>query len=598
MSKKSLNISSSCPADGLPTAKRALYMQAMAQGRYHEVAQGILEILGHFNETPYTSFGGSDLARIDEFVLITFMVMTDPKFKPTKQDSTVLVSLSHVFAHLVATSSYETTTPVLMQIYRGGGDNFERSLFMNNVNVHLPISQTPFFDIDPYLASVWFNAYTQTNSDTTPVKQKNLLNHYANMDERWVPPYSDVSCPYFGVSYFAQSCTRKVKGIMNAAIKERLVAEIKNNPDPKSVAIISAKWHRNHAVYKSNAPLVDQLKGHYKTTLVHIGNDRPPNLVTEGFDKVCDAFFRGDKLVLPPEVMNNDFQFVFFPDIGMNAESIWLANARMAPIQAMGYGHPDTAGDGSNIDYFIGGEVEKDCQDSYSEQLVLLPGLATVPAWPTYERKHNWVNETPVKINCIWGPDKHNTCMLQGLAQISKLATVEHEWHFYPSPAINRYACFVPFKKEIMRLLPNAVFHGDLHYMDYMESAEKGDFTVNSFPFGGFNTVVESLFLGLPVVSLEGSRFYNIAGPHLIRQVGMPELATTDPNKFVKECVDMINDSDVRQHYREELAELDLKKLLFEDVGDYFKRAVDYLIANHPIDRVDPILVGELNAEA
>jgi hypothetical protein len=45
----------------------------------------------------------------------------------------------------------------------------------------------------------------------------------------------------------------------------------------------------------------------------------------------------------------------------------------------------------------------------------------------------------------------------------------------------------------------------------------------------------------------------------------------------------MINDKDYRGGKRKELAEMNIKELLFCDPGDSFKRAIDYIIANHPI---------------
>lgn len=595
MAKKNLNIMPNSPEDGLPIVKRERYMAAMGKGDYHTVAQAIVQVLTFFDQTHYVEYGGSDQSRINEFVLTVFMVMTDTKFKPSKQDGYLLVGYSHVFAHIVASSVYQTTNPVLLQILSDGQDNFQRALFMCNSMCPINIDQKAFFDIDPHLASIWFNVYVMTNSNSTPVKQKNLLKIYQEMDERWEPPYPNISGVYFTVTYFAQEFARRCKGIMNNGIKSRINVDIVNKPNPKSIAIATSKWHRNHAVYKSASPLVNQLKGHYKTTFIHLGEHTPKDLMTEGFDQVCHVKFKDDKLILPPSVQNNDFQLVYYPDIGMSHESIWLSNLRLAPIQAVGYGHPDTTGDNNCIDYFIGGDCEKDCKDYYSEQMILLPGLAQAPAWPSYERKYNWVNEEPVKINCIWGPDKYNYCMLQGLAEISKQAKTDHVWHFYPSPAINRYAAFIPFHSEVKRILPNSVIHGDLHYAKYMEESEKGDFAVNSFPFGGYNTIVESFYLGLPVVTLEGHRFYNQAASHLLRTVGMPELTTTDPNKFVSKCVEMIDDKVVRSEYRKELTGMNLKHVLFENIGDDFKKAIDYIIANHPIKRGDPILIGELN---
>jgi hypothetical protein len=59
----------------------------------------------------------------------------------------------------------------------------------------------------------------------------------------------------------------------------------------------------------------------------------------------------------------------------------------------------------------------------------------------------------------------------------------------------------------------------------------------------------------------------------------------------------MIDDEVYRSEYRRELAGLDLKKVLFNDTGGYFLKAVDYMLENK-LERGNPILIGELNDEA
>ena len=116
-----------------------------------------------------------------------------------------------------------------------------------------------------------------------------------------------------------------------------------------------------------------------------------------------------------------------------------------------------------------------------------------------------------------------------------------------------------------------------------MENAEQHDFSLNSFPFGGYNTVVESLYLGLPMVTLDGGRFYNRAAGYLLNQIGMPELIASTPGEYVNIATELILDRAKLQQCRTALAEMDLKAKLFTLDGDYFKQAVDHIIANHPI---------------
>ena len=70
---------------------------------------------------------------------------------------------------------------------------------------------------------------------------------------------------------------------------------------------------------------------------------------------------------------------IFYPDIGMTPGSYFLAFARLAPVQATGWGHPDTTGL-DTLDYFISTTKFEppNAQKYYTERLVELP---RIPCW-------------------------------------------------------------------------------------------------------------------------------------------------------------------------------------------------------------------------
>jgi predicted O-linked N-acetylglucosamine transferase (SPINDLY family) len=289
----------------------------------------------------------------------------------------------------------------------------------------------------------------------------------------------------------------------------------------------------------------------------------------------------------------------------MTDESIWMSTMRIAPIQAVGYGHPDTTGDNNEIDYFVGGDVEKDSTDQYSETMVLLPGLAQEPAWPTAPRQNNYLDDGIVRVNCVWGPDKYNYTLLTVLAEINArvnqvyqedfhdsteehevadIRTLNHEFHFFASPGANRYAALPPFINEVRKILPNVVTHTQQEYYDYMVNAEMHDFSLNSFPFGCYNVLIESLYMGLPFLSLVGDRFYNRAGMYLNDQIGMEENNFDIPSDLVDKAVTLITDPSELKRQREQLASIDLKDKLFTLKGNHFLEAVEYMFDNHPFN--------------
>jgi hypothetical protein len=577
------------PAIDLPAMYRAI------ADRDSRVWDAFLEYMSFFETNHYGQFGVECIKAINTFVQAVYSAMAVEGFNPSGPQAAKMIQMQHVFHHLVASSCYQNND-ALLDVNLSMQGNVPRILFLMNPRCEIQLDQSKFFDLDPGLTSLWYQAYMHGLSSPTELIQKNMYRHLECMDERWMPMSHVVSGLYFGCTYHNPDAAPRVKRIINAAVKKRIEGNyppIINRPDPNSIAIITNKWHRNHAVYKSAGTLVEQLKGKYKLTLVWTGpkNRMPPTLVRDGFDKIVNCHFMPDgQMAIPPEVMENDFQLAYFPDIGMTDESIWMSNMRIAPIQAVGYGHPDTTGEGNEIDYFIGGDVEKHSTSAYSETMVLLPGLAQEPSRPTAERKNNYKDDGVVRVNCVWGPDKYNFSLLQMLKGINikveqRAPGTKFEFHFFGSPGMNRYAALPPFARDIRKLLPNVILHTTQEYYDYMENAEMHDFSLNSFPFGCYNVLIESLYMGLPFLTLVGERFYSRAGMWLNEQVGMQQNNFTDVNQLVDKAAWLITEPEALRAQREHLAAVDLEERLFTPKGNHFLEAVEYILANHPFDK-------------
>lgn len=588
------------PSVSVPTINVPGMLKAIANDDQVVWAE-FLSFLHFFELHHYIKFGNDAIRNLNDFCTCFTAAVSRESLFPSDFHGPKLIQMGHIIQHVFASSSYKDTD-VSLDMSIGIKNNLGKLLALQNPRCAIQIDQKKLFDADPTLASLWFLTYMMGLSSPTSKIQKNYFRHLAAMDDRFTPPHHSVSGIYFGCTYHNQDAARRVKSIINKGIKAKGNAPvIVNEPDPKSILIVSERWHRNHAIYKSAGPLVEQLKDDYKLTLLWTKpkEKMPPTAVTEYFDKVINCYFmQNGELVLPKEVLNNDFQLVYFPDIGMSDESIWLSNLRMAPIQAVGYGHPDTTGDNNEIDYFICGDVERDADAAYSEARVCIPGLAQHPAWPTAERQNNYIDDGVVRVNCVWGPDKYNYTLLTVLAEINKAVLrinpeTTHEFHFFGSPGMNRYAALPPFVKEVHNLLPNAHVHSQWEYYDYMREAEKHDFALNSFPFGCYNVLVESLWMGLPFLTLVGNRFYNRAGMWLNEQVGLDENNFSAPQAFIAKAAELITNPDELKRQREHLASIDLKDRLFALKGAHFKDAIDYIISNHPFTETK--VIGEIN---
>src|SRR4029079_9382312 len=78
-----------------------------------------------------------------------------------------------------------------------------------------------------------------------------------------------------------------------------------------------------------------------------------------------------------------DLDVLVYPQLGMDGRDATLAALRLAPLQCVAWGHPETTGS-ATIDAFISvADMEPaDAATHYCERLVRLPGIGTRYARP------------------------------------------------------------------------------------------------------------------------------------------------------------------------------------------------------------------------
>ncbi len=577
------------PSKQLPQINASKLYQLFLQGKYDKVCEAIIRVLDFFEIHNYQDLDSEAVSNINNFVSAVFALMSNPVFKiPTDKYGIILVSKAHIFANLVRSSAYRTTDSLLAHILCHPG-NFVKLLFLYTArnSIHIPVKQ--LFDTNVRYASMWYFTYIlPTIGRITPSAHTNLQRHIRDMDDRYTLSDHRLTPLYFASTYLndEDGADKRVKEILNREA-QKITARIKvtNTPRRDSIALVTAKWFENSAVYKSSAPLIERLRERYKLTLIHVGDKRPKTLITGMFDKVHYLQFDKQGVLKTDPIEGNDFQLAYFSDIGMNDESVWLSNFRWAPIQVTSYGHPVSTF-GGKIDYFIAGsdsEVHEDLRANYSERVVLIPGIGAHPTWPNYKATFPEKRSKKMIVNCVWGPDKYTWPMMQFLQNIAEESHHPVEFQFFCSKGVHRYQGFLPFKAEVKALLTDmARVHADKEYFEYMEEAEYADFALNSWPFGGYNTVVEALYLHKPVVTLEGKKFYNKAGACLLRKVGFGDLVAQTMDQFTELTLRMLNDPDFLREKQEHLRDINLQEILFAtDEPAYFEKAIEYLIDNH-----------------
>ncbi|MBN1910350.1 MAG: hypothetical protein JW818_11465 [Pirellulales bacterium] len=560
------------------------------QKRFGEVAKIFLKVLGHFEKNNYEDVSFQLQARIDKFVEVFLYILTKPDFGILNELAPVLISHNHIITNLVAISSFRTTDPQIRILMNQAG-NLVKLLMLYSPQNSVRLETERLFQADPYLASLWYMlSPVAQDGHTTETAWKNLSEHVRAMDENFVVPDERIAPIYFLSTYWNPDNDHLVKGELNRKIRRQLEGfRITNRPDPNHVAILTEKWFPASAVYKSSYPFIAELAKKRRLTLIHFGPMRK-DLDTSLFDEVRNVTVRKGTLDMQGQV-SNDYQVAYYPDIGMNPESIWLSNLRLAPIQVMGYGHPVSTF-GSRIDYFIGGadvEIAADARRNYSERLVLIPGIGAHPVYPDYVPQRPVRTSDLIWINCSWGYAKFNYPMIRNLQEIRRRVSRPIRFQFFPSWSVSNYNAMCPFRQQAYEALGDAVLVvGNQPYQGYMQLMERAHLSVDSFPFGGYNTIVDSLHLARPVVTYEGNRFYNRAASALLRRIGLGELIAGNDEEYIERTVRLIEDDDYREELTTRLASMNLRERIFDTAEpEAFVRAIDYLIDQDEVLKQD-----------
>jgi protein O-GlcNAc transferase len=262
---------------------------------------------------------------------------------------------------------------------------------------------------------------------------------------------------------------------------------------------------------------------------------------------------------------------LFYADIGMEQMTYSLAHQRLAPVQCVTWGHPDTTGI-PTVDYFLSSELlePENAQEHYSEKLVQLRSLPTC-----YSR---------VRFD---GPKKPR--------EVFGLAATDH-LYLCPQSLFKIHPEFDPLLGEILRRDPQGrvvLFRGSYDpwtdrlaarlqrtlpdvadriqflprqsFADYLNLLLLADVLLDTPHFSGGNTTFDAFGLNLPVVTLPGLLMRGRQTLACYRKMGLLDCVAQTSQDYVDLAVRLAQDADYRAAMRTKIAER--SDVLFDDTA-------------------------------
>jgi hypothetical protein len=389
-----------------------------------------------------------------------------------------------------------------------------------------------------------------------------------------------------------------------ASSRRDKLAAVPRQPAPptsmEATAVVLSKFNEGSAVQRCMASLVEPMR---------TGGARPCVLLEPGsvVDRAVPAEWRNGPRPLElldgasPDglleaaraIRAGRSDFLFYPEVGLTLATRWLATQRLARVQAAGYGHPVTTGSDA-IDYFVGGASVEPPDASYRERLVLLPGLgvtSTAPPAPSGPRARP-VDARPAMIVSLASYNKLTPALLDAWNAILRAAGQGAELHLVPGLPDARV------ERVASAMAPHltcgdVVLTPSMPRQGCIDLLAEADVYLDSFPFGGYNTLVEALASGCPVVTLEGRTAPGRFGAALVRALDLPEwLVAATPEAYVRAATRLATDTGARADIRAMLSrERVLATICRDDMGAHFAAAVEWMRRAGPRRPGPPVYV-------
>jgi protein O-GlcNAc transferase len=341
------------------------------------------------------------------------------------------------------------------------------------------------------------------------------------------------------------------------------------------VGVVSA-FFRRHPVWNLLIKgWIGQLdRKRFKVFCYHIGTGRDAQ--TDIAATICDRFVHRDLTVEKwrQEILADAPHVLIYPGQLMDRISVQLAGQRLAPVQCNSWGHPETSGM-STLDYFLGSDLMEppDAQQHYTEKLVRLPNLSIY-----YEPTDM---EVPNMSRGELGLRSDATVFWSGQSLFKYLPQFDLVFPSIAKEASNCQFVFIQFegaariselfKERLDRAFAAfglcaagyCVFLPRISPEQFVGAIGQCDVVLDSLPWSGGNSTLESLSHNLPIVTMESGLMRGRHSAAILRMMGITETITDTVEDYIATAVRVANDPNERRALSRRVA--DNKRRLYRD---------------------------------
>jgi predicted O-linked N-acetylglucosamine transferase (SPINDLY family) len=284
-------------------------------------------------------------------------------------------------------------------------------------------------------------------------------------------------------------------------------------------------------------------------------------------------------------ILDHEIDVLIYPEIGMDSMAARLANLRLAPIQASTWGHPETSGL-PTMDYSISAAdfEPDDARQNYSEQLVVLPHMSCCYepleiSAEDLDLSTLGIDKTRPLLICPGTPFKYSPQHDWIYAEIAKKVG-QCQLLFFQYPIDGLYRQFTGrletvFSDAGLRLRDFAIEIPWLKKPHFNSLMRQAHVYLDTIGFSGFNTAMQAVECGLPIVTLDGRYLRGRLASGVLKRMGVMGTVASTEMEYVALAVKLAQDSSLRLALRARIEQS--RHLLFNDFAPI--RALEEFLA-------------------
>tara|TARA_Y100000992_G_scaffold254025_1_gene186809 strand:- start:81 stop:1748 length:1668 start_codon:yes stop_codon:yes gene_type:complete len=337
----------------------------------------------------------------------------------------------------------------------------------------------------------------------------------------------------------------------------------------KRIGFFSTNF-RNHAVMKFLIETIKDLnKNDFETIAFNFTNPRFHDQVTEelknNFTNWHDIHNLDD--IATVNLIRKNKINILFDLVGYSGGTrLELFKYRSAPIQISWLGYTNSTGL-DEMDYIIADPYVLDNNNYYSEKVLMMPEI-----WSSH-----LTLDKEIKINGL--PFKKNGFITFG--SFNNFAKISNEVIILWSQLLKKTKSKLilksssplhetgsnnildRFKAEGVDLNNVKILDRTDSYKKHLECYNKIDISLDTIPYNGATTSFESIWMGVPVLTIIGNTFTSRYGYSINKNLNLNNFIAKDKNDFLDKALEITSNIDELEKIRNNLRNIALKSSLF-----------------------------------